>query len=125
MQRHLPVRLVIFGLAVFLSRCPIWAADDYQPGPDSTEHEGVPKGEIIKGVFEESKVFPGTVRDYWVYVPKQLDASKAAPTMIFQDGIQYKAPQVFDNLIHRKEIPALVGVFIMHGRVKPYSSNAL
>ena len=39
---------------------------------------------------------------YWVYIPKQLDRAKPAPVMVFQDGLQYNAPVVFDNLIHKK-----------------------
>jgi sugar lactone lactonase YvrE/predicted alpha/beta superfamily hydrolase len=104
---------------------PLRAADDPTPGPDSKPQEGVPKGEVLKGVFDRSKIFPGTTRDYWVYVPKQLDAAAPAPVMVFQDGLQYQAPVVFDNLIHKKEIPPLVGVFVMHGRVKAPTTNAL
>jgi sugar lactone lactonase YvrE/enterochelin esterase-like enzyme len=85
----------------------------------------VPKGEVIKGVFDQSKIFPGTTRDYWVYVPKQYDAVRPAPVMVFQDGLQYSATNVFNNLIHKKEIPPLIGVFVMHGRVKAPSTEAL
>jgi gluconolactonase len=35
---------------------------DPTPGPDSQPQEGVPKGEVIKGVFEKSLIFPGTTR---------------------------------------------------------------
>src|SRR4051794_15756042 len=101
------------------------AADNYQPPADSKPQPGVPKGQVTKYSFQTSKIFPGSFRDYWVYVPKQYDASKPAPVMIFQDGIQYSAPAVFDNLIHRKEIPPLIGVFVMHGRVKAPNTNAL
>ena len=79
---------------------------------------GTPTGEVIKAEFAQSKIYPGTWREYWVYVPKQLDRSKPAPVMVFQDGLQYNAPVVFDDLIHKKAIPPLVGVFVMHGRVK-------
>jgi gluconolactonase len=96
-----------------------------QTGPDSQVQAGTPTGEVIKGEFAESRIYPGTWREYWVYVPKQLDRSKPAPVMVFQDGLQYNAPVVFDNLINRKEIPPLVGVFVMHGRVKAPSSDAL
>ena len=98
--------------------CAGRAADDYQPGPDSQPQEGVPLGEVIKGAFDQSKIFPGTWREYWVYKPHDYDASKPSPVMIFQDGLQYSATNVFNNLIHKKEIPPLVGVFVMHGRVK-------
>ena len=100
-------------------------AADPEPGPDSKPQDGVPKGEVVKGTFDKSAVFPGTVRDYWVYIPTQLDRTRPAPVMIFQDGLQYAAPVVFDNLIHRKELPPLVGVFVMHGRVPAASGEAL
>lgn len=103
----------------------LMAADDYVPGPDSKPQEGVPKGEVTRYTFDKSKIFPGTTRDYWVYVPKQYDPAKPACVMIFQDGLQYNAPVVFDNLIQKKEIPVIIGVFVMHGRVKSISTNAL
>lgn len=77
--------------------------------------EGVPKGEVLKFTFENSKIFPGTWREYWVYVPAQYDASKPACIYVNQDGVQWQAPVVFDNLIHKKEIPMTIGVFVMHG----------
>ena len=43
--------------------------------------------------------------------------SRPACTSI-QDGIQYNAPAVFDELIAKKEMPVTIGVFVMHGRVK-------
>ena len=80
---------------------------------------------MLKFSFEKSKIFPGTYRDYWVYVPKQYDPAKPACVYVNQDGVGYQAPVVFDNLIHKKEIPVLIGVFIMHGRVKAADTNAL
>jgi enterochelin esterase-like enzyme len=87
-------------------------------GPDSLEQPGVPKGELIKGEFAASAIYPGTWREYWVYIPAGLDRTQPAPVMVFQDGLQYNAPVVFDNLIARKAIPRMVGIFVMHGRVK-------
>src|SRR6266851_6390843 len=84
-----------------------------------------PAGDVIKGEFDQSKVYPGTWRDYWVYIPRQLDRSKPAPVMVFQDGLQYNAPAVFDNLINQKAVPPIVGVFVMHGRVKAPAADAL
>jgi hypothetical protein len=64
---------------------PIPAADDYQPGPDSQPQAG-PKGEVRTGVFAESRIFPGTTRDYFVYVPKQYDPAKPACLLVCFDG---------------------------------------
>ena len=122
----IPLRKWLGTLALMLALTqPVQANDDYAPGPDSLPTPGVPAGEMAHGVFEQSKVFPGTTREYWVYVPTQLDRSRPAPAMIFQDGVQYRAPDVFNNLIHRKEIPPLVGIFVMHGRVTAASTNTL
>src|SRR6202453_2909705 len=84
-----------------------------------------PKGEVTKYTFEGSKIFPGTVRDYWIYVPKQYDPAKPACVHVNQDGIQNKAPEVFDRLIESKELPVIIGVFVRPGEVKATSPNAL
>ncbi len=83
------------------------------------------EGEVTKYTFENSKIFPGTTRDYWVYVPAEYDPAKPACVHVNQDGIQFNAPKVFDELIAKKEIPVLIGVFVMHGRVKAPNPDAL
>jgi enterochelin esterase family protein len=96
--------------------------DQYVPGPDSKEQPGVPKGEVTKYSWNDSKIYPGTVRDYWVYVPKQYDASKPACIYVNQDNVAYLAPTVFDNLIHKKEMPVTIGIFIQPGEI-PYKEG--
>ncbi len=91
----------------------------------SLRAEDVPKGEVTKYTFDHSQIFPGTVRDYWVYVPKQYDPDKAACVHVNQDGIQFNAPAVFDQLIEKKEMPVVIGVFVTPGRVKAPSDQAL
>ena len=102
------------------------AADDYKLGPDSMVQEGVPKGKIIQAKWESKKIFPGTVRDYWIYVPAQYSANKPACVMVFQDGgtyvntkRQFRVPIVFDNLIHKKEMPVTIGIFLNPGVMPP------
>ncbi len=111
-------------LLLSLSVAAVRAADDYKLGPDSMEQEGVPKGEVTKYSWNTSTVFPGTVRDYWVYVPKQYDAKKPACVMVFQDGGsymnakgQFRVPTVFDNLIHKGDMPVTIGIFINPGNI--------
>ena len=48
----------------------------YEYGPNSQRQEGVPQGKVSQHRWENSNVFPGTERDYWIYVPAQYDASK-------------------------------------------------
>jgi enterochelin esterase-like enzyme len=98
-------------------------AQEYKLGPDSMRHEGVPKGTVTKGMWH-SKVFPGTVRDYWVYVPAQYDGRTPACVMVFQDGQAYvdengdfRVPVVFDNLIHKGEMPVTIGIFVNPGHL--------
>jgi hypothetical protein len=42
----------------------------FPPHPESQPRPEVPKGAVTKSTWK-STVFPGTVRDYWVYVPAQ------------------------------------------------------
>ena len=93
-------------------------AESYPVDAASVEQAGVPKGEILKFTFENSKIFPGTRREVSVYVPAQYRPDKPACVYVNQDGIQWKAPTVFDNLIHQKEMPITIGVFITPGQVK-------
>jgi gluconolactonase len=89
------------------------------------QQQAPPKGEVSKHTFSKSKIFPGTVRDYWIYVPRQYDPAKPACVHVNQDGVQFNAPAVFDQLIHAGEMPVTIGVFVMHGRVQASSNEAL
>ncbi len=95
---------------------------EYPVHPDSLQKPDVPEGQVTAGKFSASKLYPGTIRDYWIYVPKQYDGNKPASLMVFQDGGGYTSrkggvsvPNVFDNLIHSGEMPATIGVFINPG----------
>ena len=44
---------------------------------DARAAEPPPKGEVTKYTFDKSKIFPGTVRDYWVYVPEAVRPGEA------------------------------------------------
>jgi len=94
----------------------------YQHGADSAPIEGVPRGTVTEHELLDSTVFVGTRRRYSVYVPAQYDGSAPAALMVFQDGHayvgpggDYRAATVFDNLIHRGEMPITIGVFIDPG----------
>ncbi|MFN3649444.1 MAG: SMP-30/gluconolactonase/LRE family protein [Armatimonadota bacterium] len=120
-----PLRLLPALAGAALAAClATGAAAQYEPGPDSKPQPGVPKGEVLKFSFEDSRIFPGTYRDYWVYVPAQYNPATPACLYVNQDGIQWQAPTVFDNLIHKKEMPVTIGVFVMHGRVRAANEQA-
>jgi enterochelin esterase family protein len=94
----------------------------FPPHPDSALRPGVPEGKVTEHEFKDSKVFPGTSRKFYVYIPAQYDGKAPAAVMVFQDGQWYstrtgewKTPNVFDNLIAAGEMPVTVGVFINPG----------
>jgi len=96
----------------------------YELSEDLKRKENVPAGTILKHHLANSKHYPGTERDYWVYLPKQYDASKPAALMVFQDGALYlfemmQANIVLDNFIYKKEIPIIIGLFINPGDKGP------
>jgi enterochelin esterase-like enzyme len=122
---------ILLALSVLSQTCWLRAADDYKPGPDSQRQQGVPEGTVTKAHWTSKKAFPGTERDYWVYVPKQYDASRRACVMVFQDGGNYvnnekdfRVPIVFDNLIYRNEMPPTIGIFINPGVFPATESGA-
>jgi enterochelin esterase-like enzyme len=95
----------------------------YAHGPDSHRQPGVPVGTILDHEWSASRVFLGTGRRYWVYVPAQYTGSEPASLMVFQDGYLYldpedemRVPVVFDNLIHQGEMPVTIGVFVDPGQ---------
>lgn len=94
----------------------------YQLGPDSKKQPDVPEGKRSEKRVFKSKIYKDTERDYWYYLPHDLDKSKPAKLMVFQDGFSYADPNgqvrmgfVLDNLIHKKELPPIVGVFVNPG----------
>jgi len=89
----------------------------YGTHPDSMPQPDVPRGTLEQQQPWRGNVFPGTVRDWWLYVPAQYDGSQPASVMVFQDGAGYKdhvAP-VFDTLIAEGAMPVTIGVFINPG----------
>jgi len=101
---------------------PLLHSEEYKYGPDSFRQPGVPQGKVSKHVWTTSSIYPGTVHDYWVYVPAQYKASEPAAVMVFQDGSGFitetgawRVPVVFDNLIHQGAMPVTVGIFISPG----------
>lgn len=97
--------------------------DQYVLGPDSQVRADVPHGKVTQmPAWTDSKIFPGTTRDWWIYVPAQYSKDKPAAVMVFCDGGgfvkadgQFRAPVVFDNLIAKGEMPVTIGIFIQPG----------
>lgn len=101
--------------------------ESYPVHPDTEKRDGVPAGEIRRGIFKDSAIFPGTTRDYAVYVPAQYDGKKPAALMVFQDGISYlKIVSIaFDNLINAGDMPITIGLFVNPGVVPELDESSL
>ena len=108
--------LFVAGLlsSILIAAQPV---ENYPVDSASMLLRGVPRGELLKFTFTQSRIFPGTARECWVYVPAQYEPDKPACVYVNQDGIQWKAPTVFDNLIHKKEMPVTIAVFVTPGKV--------
>ena len=125
---HLTAMIVLVFTLSLMASIPLVAQQkkrQYQLGADSQRQTGVPKGTIEEFEWLESEIFPGTKRRYSVYVPSQYDENKPAALMVFQDGHayqgesgDYRVPVVFDNLIHRNELPVTICVFVDPGHLK-------
>ena len=92
--------------------------------PDRVVQPDVPQGKVTTGQFADSKVYPGTQREFSVYVPAQYKPDEPAALMVFMDGSGYanpkggfRVPVVFDNLIHKKAMPVTIAVFVNPGTV--------
>jgi len=112
--------LFLVCIASSLPAVPVGAEDH----PDRTVQPEVPHGQVTSGQFADSQMFPGTVRQYSVYVPAQYKADEPASLMVFMDGGGYsnpkrsfRVPVVFDNLIHQKVMPVTIAVFVNPGTI--------
>ncbi len=95
-------------------------AQNYPLGPDSQPRDGVPKGTVTRHTLAPGKVYAGVPHNYSVYVPAKYDAAKPTPFMIYLDGSGalgdgQRVPTVFDNLIHKGDLPPLIGIFVDPG----------
>lgn len=98
---------------------------------DSLPQPNVPKGRVEQHAFNASRIFPGTERDYWIYVPAQYRASHPACLLVVQDGGQHlhggrwDMATVLDNLIHQGAMPVTIGVFVNPGQVPARRAGAV
>jgi enterochelin esterase family protein len=115
-------RSFFLSLLLALGAGPSILADGWQLHPDAAEQAAVPHGKVQKMPPWMSKIFPGTVHEWSVYIPAQIKPGQEAALMVFQDGHDYlsakgnwRVPTVFDNLIARGEMPPTIAVFINPG----------
>jgi len=121
------LRIAALGLALAAAGASAQAQrqpGDYPLTADSLAQPGIAHG-TLEGPFEfRSRVFAGTVRRYWVYVPVGYDPANPPNLLVFQDGQRatnmsgsLRVPNVLDNLIARGDIPPTLGVFVTPGNL--------
>jgi enterochelin esterase-like enzyme/sugar lactone lactonase YvrE len=127
---HLKFCYVAFA---FLLAAPLFGQEEARiESPERTVQPGVPQGKVTSGVFADSKVFPGTRREFSVYVPAQYDGKTPVKLMVFQDGPSYakadgpfRVPVVLDNLIHQNVLSPMIAVFVAPGTLPPEKDGAM
>lgn len=94
---------------------PHWG-HPYPIGPDSKPQPGVPRGKVFHFDIHNPDYYPGMQCRIHVYIPAQYKADKPACLAYFFDGLIWDAPTVFDNLIHKKEMPVAIGIGMSPGQ---------
>lgn len=95
---------------------PNWALVDASAAPGTIETRS-----IVSGVFDQR-------RDFDLYLPHDLEASKRLRVLIVHDGHDYvrysSLKTVLDNLIHRREVAPLIAVLTSPGdRLREYAGD--
>jgi enterochelin esterase family protein len=98
----------------------------YHPCPEAFPAADVPRGSITKYAdWDQSSIYPATVRDLFVYTPAQLERGTGAPVLVCNDGYGYlsrsgsvRAAQVLDSLTASGAIEPTIAVFVNPGRPK-------
>ncbi len=85
--------------------------------PPVIKPEDILPGEIKTFKFTTSAIFPGTVRDVTVFIPKQYDASKPACVYVKTDGYNPREKVIMETMIATKEMPVTIGVFVKPGEL--------
>jgi enterochelin esterase-like enzyme len=104
--------------------------EHFEPAPESRPHPDIPAGTLQSFEWKDSLVFPGTARQVTVYIPANHRPDKACGLMIWQDGSRHadpnsglRVPVVFDHLIHKGDMPPVIGIFIDPGRKPSQKPN--
>ena len=116
----------LFLLSVLASPAFTQDREGAQSGPATLPSKAtspVPGGKIEGPFVWTSTIYPGTTRQYWIYVPQQYQPQHAACLLVVQDGLglatEWNLPSVMDQLIAEKSMPITIGLFIDHGKVLP------
>ena len=105
------MRHILFSICYIISAASLFAANY--------------KGEIITDSLHQSKIYPGTMHEYKIYIPQEYNGEKPACLYFGLDGILYNAPAVMDSLIASEDMPVTIGVFVQPGVIKDTDGNVI
>ena len=105
------MRHILFSICYIISAASLFAANY--------------KGEIITDSLHQSKIYPGTMHEYKIYIPQEYNGEKPACLYFGLDGILYNAPAVMDSLIASGDMPVTIGVFVQPGVIKDTAGNVI
>ncbi len=117
---------LLFCVSNLLVPAAMAAPTIYQVQPDSLPQQGVPHGEMLHFDITGKKYYPGAAGTIWVYVPAAYTPDKPACLCVGLDGLGFNIDNVLDNLIYKKQVPIMIGVFIQAGTIsEPATKRAL
>ncbi len=81
-------------------------------------------GEVITFKMHDSKIYPGTVRNINIYVPKAYDGKTPACLWVSMSGGSFMLDTI-DELIAAGDIPTIIGVFVSPGQIRDAEDNVV
>ena len=81
-------------------------------------------GEVITFRMDNSKIYPGTVRNITVYVPQQYEGKTPACLLVSMSGGSFML-DTLDKLIADGDIPVIIGVFVSPGQIRDNDNNVV
>ena len=100
--------------------------------PEIFSDKGNPRGTVRRETMDDSLFYPGTTRDYWLYLPASYDPEEPVNLILFYDaGFTLTDPvtmeptddppvfRALDNLFAEKKIPPAAALFVSYGTPGP------
>ena len=81
-------------------------------------------GEVITFKMHDSKIYPGTVRNINIYVPKAYDGKTPACLWVSMSGGSFMLDTI-DESIAAGDIPTIIGVFVSPGQIRDAEDNVV
>ena len=105
------------GATLFLLGTLITLNGPAQEASAAAKPAPAPQGVIKEFSFTNSVIFPGTLRQGWVFIPAQYDGSQPACVYVKQDGYNSREKGFLETMIAAGEMPVTIGIFIRPGEL--------